>query len=488
MQDTTPNKNQPDNTGLSASEEMIRLLGLDKPAVEVTDGKTTATASISPVTQPIAESDGGTSTGNTIKPEETVKVEPLNLGLGAGLEADFVQPSAKTWARNAFSTVLSVVPYLLVFVIGVAVYYIVFADPSNRPSIFTKKPDTVTPLTAKAEAIAELKTELKSDYEEYIKKYYFNISDESLLSMDRVADNKLTNFENFLLGLNPRTNDIRKTGSPDAKFVLEGLQPDTGLPLKDSQKDIIAKYFDLAAIQTRINGTESSDQGTTLQPRGPQREGVLPIRINIKEALAATSVSENPAVTVPTPQVASGSVTAPTPTPKPAPSPKVAPLTGPSGCEENKLGIDTTIPGRIEIPSIGVNVPIIWTRDPATFNEDLKTGVVHYPCTPLPGDVGKSYISGHSSNYTWAGGNFNKIFARMNELETGMTFKVTVVGRDGKDIRLFYVVQSKQEYAADDQAQFLNTAYSEVALSTCWPINTTKKRLVTVARLDRIER
>ncbi|MBL8031503.1 MAG: sortase, partial [Candidatus Doudnabacteria bacterium] len=179
-------------------------------------------------------------------------------------------------------------------------------------------------------------------------------------------------------------------------------------------------------------------------------------------------------------------------TPKPA-TPKPAPVTPPAQTSAPAVGVgacnvNTNIPGRVEIPSIGVNVPIIWTKDPKNFDTDLKSGVVHYPGTPLPCDVGRSYISGHSSNYSWVKANYNQVFAKLNLLKPGATFKVTVVDMNGKDIRLHYVVTSQKEFAADDQAQFANTAVSEVALSTCWPLNTTKRRLVAFAKLDRIEK
>ncbi len=480
-------KNLSNAPGISASEEMIKLLGLDQPAKDTDQPLSSTTSNAG--TETTAHVPKAENTAPSSVPATSVSVEPLPLGMVNSIEKDYEELSPMHWLKSAGRTALSIIPYLLVFVIGVTAYYLIFADPSNRPQLFSNKSETVNPLTVKAEALTDLKTELKAEYEEYIKRYYFDISDASLLEPDRLAPNKLTNFENFLLGLNPRTNDIRNTGRVDAEFVLDGVNPDTGMPLKDTQKDIIAQYFDLSDIRSRVSlvGVPGLENGT-IMPRGPQVQGYIPIIVDLRSLLATPQALAESSPVAPAPAPATSAPSVQQPKVASDTTKKVAPTTGPVGCEENKLGIDTNIPGRIEIPSIGVNVPIIWTKNPANFNKDLETGVVHYPCTPLPGDVGKSYISGHSSNYTWAGGSYNKVFARMNELQDGMTFKITVVDKNGKDIRLFYVVQSKQEYEADDQAQFLNSAYSEVALSTCWPINTTKRRLVTTARLDRIER
>lgn len=467
-------------SGLSASEEMISLLGLDKPAKDTTVPVSEATSQATAPSSSVIQEQVPTA------PSTVISTEPLPFQR-ADVALDYEELSPKHWLQSAKGSLLAVVPYVLIFVIGVAGYYFFFADPSNRPQLF--KRDTVetaqSPLFLKAQAMEDMKVAQKDQYETWIKSFYFDISDTAILEPDRVAPNKLTNFENYLLGINPRTNDIRHTGQPDARYILNGVDPNTGLPLKDWQKDVLAQYFDLSKIEERLTGSPkvfgATSAGGVVTPRGPARTDfnnqTQEVNSAVPTSVVAETVTPSRQNTTST-QVLSASGAA---------APAVASALNDS-CEENRLQINTSIPGRLEIPTINVNVPIIWTDSPADFNEDLKTGVVHYPCTPLPGDVGKSYISGHSSNYTWAGGDYNKVFTRMNELEAGMTFKITVVGADGKDIRLFYVIQSKQEYEADDQAQFLNTAYSEVALSTCWPINTTKRRLVTVARLDRIER
>lgn len=425
----------------ASSEEMAKMLGLiPSEPVKAAQPTTEPVVSVAPASEsaPTVPVSAGLLTAEEILAHDVAAITGTTPTVAVPVSTTPAGPSVVT---RVVRILLSLVPYVLLFAVLIGVYYFFFADASNRPEVFKKvQPKTPTVAEQRASDLAVLQKEERADFNAWIRQYYYDVSDTSLLAFDFVAPNKLTNFENYLLKLSPKTNDVRNTGISDAESVLNGVDPVTGQPLADWQRDIIAKYFDTDAIRTRIHGRPAT-----------QSQGAV--------------------------------------------TPRVAQATTPSGsgdttgvCAENKLGINTSIPGRLEVPSMGVNVPIIWTKDAKNFDEDLKSGVVHYPCTPLPGDIGTSYISGHSSNYAWIKADFNQVFAKMGELADGATFKVTVVGQDGKDIRLHYVVQRKTVYAADDQAQFANTADSLVALSTCWPLNTTEKRMVAYGKLERTER
>lgn len=150
--------------------------------------------------------------------------------------------------------------------------------------------------------------------------------------------------------------------------------------------------------------------------------------------------------------------------------------------------IDTNIPGVLEIPSISVTVPLIWTKDTKDFDEDLKKGVVHYPGTALPGQVGTAYISGHSSGYAWDKSLYKKIFSKLGNVPDYASFIMTLTLTDGTKIKQQYVVARRGIYKPDDQEQFKNTAEPLVALSTCWPVGTTKDRLVLFGKLVSTEK
>lgn len=66
---------------------------------------------------------------------------------------------------------------------------------------------------------------------------------------------------------------------------------------------------------------------------------------------------------------------------------------------------------RIIIPKIGKNIPLVNVEhreaDTSTewekiFMKELENGIVKYPGSADPGEVGNSFIFGHSSNYPWA--------------------------------------------------------------------------------------
>lgn len=463
----------------AASDQIATLLGMG--ADTASGAAPTSTISVS------------TSSALPIDTGSSVSVEP-----GPGQSAPENNTAAEIAevtkepkpASSVVRVFISLLPYLTVFVVGVVVYYVFFSGSTTGTQLLKsvqKKQPTEAEL--KVKSFDQLKAGESASYLAWINGFYFRISDDTILGMDRVAPNRLTNFENYLLKLNPKTNDVRRTGITDAESVLNGIDPYTGLPLTDAQKDVVAQVFDQAAIRARISGQAVGPEVNLrgLEIAKAQAQGIdtanyfaEPVAPVAQPAPMATiqptpaPVAQTPAPTTPKP-VIQKPVTTAAPTPSPA--------VGMGTCNVN-----TNIPGRIEIPSIGVNVPIIWTTDPKNFDNDLKTGVVHYPGTPIPCDVGRAYISGHSSNYSWVKANYNQVFAKLNQLKPGATFKITVVDTNGKDIRLHYVVTSQKEFAADDQAQFANTAVSEVALSTCWPLNTTKRRLVAFARLDRIEK
>jgi LPXTG-site transpeptidase (sortase) family protein len=168
----------------------------------------------------------------------------------------------------------------------------------------------------------------------------------------------------------------------------------------------------------------------------------------------------------------------------------VAPNTGANlnTPDAGSIAVDTETVGQLEVPSLKISAPIIWTKDTKDFNKDLQSGVIHYPGTAMPGQIGTTYISGHSSNYAWAKGSYNQIFATLGKLALNSSFQITIKQTNGQMATLHYVVISSKEYLPADQEQFKNTGKSVVALSTCWPVGSTAKRLVVVGELTQIEK
>src|SRR5581483_9205529 len=106
-----------------------------------------------------------------------------------------------------------------------------------------------------------------------------------------------------------------------------------------------------------------------------------------------------------------------------------------------------------------------------------QNGVIHYPGTALPGQIGTTYLAGHSSNYVWAKGGYNHVFTHLGDLQDGASFTIAVKLTNGQDETLHYIVTGRDQFSATDPAQFQNGGQSVVELSTCWPVGTTAKRL-----------
>ena len=139
----------------------------------------------------------------------------------------------------------------------------------------------------------------------------------------------------------------------------------------------------------------------------------------------------------------------------------------------------------VRIDKIGIEAPMVWSK---SENEkemllDLENGVSHFAKTGIPGQPGNAVISGHSSNYIWAKGNYNHIFKDLNKLEKGDIINIKTIQKNGRVITYQYVVSGKYIDAPDDERIFENTDNSILTLSTCWPLGTNLKRLVIKAAI-----
>lgn len=458
----------------AATSEVASMLNLNASAdthgsCEVSHGPDTVHATApAPANLPQAESAS--------ESHDSVPEKSGDHGHGDVISQDI--EAAKGGSGGGGKIIRTILPYALVFVIGLTLYFFFFKT-INFSTLFKAAPKATT---AKQTQLESIMKDNMAAYETWIRSYYYDVSDVSVLDANKDnSGNGLTNFQKFLLNLNPKSYDTLGLGMPDSQAIAQGINPLTGGKLTDSQKQIVDKYFDMEVIMNRFTLQQMQNNGqvaganTTVEP---QLEG---LRAN-PYAQPVYNGGFGPTQTAP--------VADPTPT-QPATTYRSPVMTGPApangiNLDGATLDIDQTIPGRLEIPSLKINVPIMWSSDPKNFEKDLQSGVIHYPGTALPGQIGTAYISGHSSNYVWAKGNYNSVFSKLGDLADYTSFKITVVQKNGKDAVLYYVVKSRQEYKPDDQAQFMNSGVSTVALSTCWPVGTTQKRLVVFGELTQV--
>jgi sortase A len=134
----------------------------------------------------------------------------------------------------------------------------------------------------------------------------------------------------------------------------------------------------------------------------------------------------------------------------------------------------------IIIPKINVEIPVIYslpTDQESDIENSLQDGVVHYPTTPYPGQLGNGAIFGHSSNNILNPGKYKFAFVLLHDLVVGDTFTLDYQGKA-------YVYQIFQKIVVPpSDVSVLNTIPNKPAtfsLITCDPPGTSINRLVVV--------
>lgn len=134
------------------------------------------------------------------------------------------------------------------------------------------------------------------------------------------------------------------------------------------------------------------------------------------------------------------------------------------------------------IPKINVQIPVNYTEtsnSQAAIENDLESGVVHYPSTVFPGQIGNSAFFGHSSNNILNPGKYKFAFVLLHTLVNGDTFYLT-----RNNIIYVYKVISHQIVSPNDVG-VLGPVPGQTAtatLITCDPPGTSINRLVVVGQ------
>lgn len=135
---------------------------------------------------------------------------------------------------------------------------------------------------------------------------------------------------------------------------------------------------------------------------------------------------------------------------------------------------------KIIIPKINVEAPVVY--DVKTIQENdvqqgLERGVVHYPTTPNPGELGNAVIFGHSSGNILNKGKYKFAFILLKSLEIDDTF---IVQKDGK--KYVYKVYNKYVTSPTDFSVLGSTDRdATMTLITCDPPGTSTNRLIVQA-------
>jgi LPXTG-site transpeptidase (sortase) family protein len=143
---------------------------------------------------------------------------------------------------------------------------------------------------------------------------------------------------------------------------------------------------------------------------------------------------------------------------------------------------------RIIIPKLGKNIPLVDVSDSQgvsfdnledKFMKELEKGIIRYPGTAKPGEEGNAFIFGHSSNYPWMKGDYNDVFALLDQLVFGD--EIIVFYNQQKYV---YVIREKKVVKPGNVAVMKREdGKKELSLMTCWPVGTAINRLLVFAEL-----
>lgn len=146
----------------------------------------------------------------------------------------------------------------------------------------------------------------------------------------------------------------------------------------------------------------------------------------------------------------------------------------------------------LAIPSLGIRAPVLlpsltfWSgREWKLLEEQMQTGLRHgavaYPHSSRPGAKGTLFIAGHSSppDDLTEPTAYGRLFARLPELAPGETVTVSFAG----EILTYEVVDARAVHAFDTSVLRQQSDESLLELITCYPIGTTRDRLIVMARL-----
>jgi sortase A len=137
----------------------------------------------------------------------------------------------------------------------------------------------------------------------------------------------------------------------------------------------------------------------------------------------------------------------------------------------------------IEIPKINISAPIIFSQstDKTSLMKDLDKGVIYYPGSVYPGQIGQIIILGHSAPPGWPKTRYEWVFSDLNNLIVGDKILI-----DLNNKQYTYIVRQKTIIArgADVPTYTSATGNSVLTLISCWPPGKDYQRIAVQAELE----
>lgn len=139
------------------------------------------------------------------------------------------------------------------------------------------------------------------------------------------------------------------------------------------------------------------------------------------------------------------------------------------------------------IPKINAEGIITTEVDPwnqASYLPQLQKGIAHTKGTPLPGEMGTSYLFAHSSDLPWRMTRYNTPFFRLGELNAGDLIYISKdnLTTEFKVISKADISASDIKYLKDAQGSSQGSNEEKLILQTCTPPGTSFRRLLVFAQ------
>lgn len=136
----------------------------------------------------------------------------------------------------------------------------------------------------------------------------------------------------------------------------------------------------------------------------------------------------------------------------------------------------------LEVPSIGISVPIILAQSTSisALTKDLDKGVVYYPGSVLPGQIGQIVVLGHSAPPNWPKIKHDWVFSDLNNLNYGDQIRLYF---DHKEY-IYYVREKKILTKGQEiiPTPLVNNG-NVLVLVSCWPPGKNLQRIAVQAEL-----
>lgn len=136
----------------------------------------------------------------------------------------------------------------------------------------------------------------------------------------------------------------------------------------------------------------------------------------------------------------------------------------------------------LEIPKLSLSVPIVFptSNDIKVVTKDLDSGVVYYPGSVYPGQIGQIVVLGHSAPPNWPKIKHDWVFTNIDKLEEGDSILIDINNK-----QYTYIVKKTTiiQRGADVPTDGLSENNNVLTLISCWPPGKDYQRIAVQALL-----